>query len=1035
MSYILGIDVGLTSVGFAGVNHQLEKILFCGAHIFDVGENPKNGASLAAPRREKRSLRRVHSRKAQRKKQVRALLFRHGFKNVDAIDQSWIQPKQLSPWDLRKEALQRKLSDDEFARVLFHIAKHRGFQSNKKNGHKEESAEGKKLLAGAANLKEKAHKAGENTIAAYLAQQPKQRNGEGDYSCTILRNSLRIEVSLIFEAQQKFGNSLATPGLLKEYAGSGKPNDRYTLEGDGIAFYQRPLRSSEHLVGMCALETGEKRAPKNAYTTELFILWSKLNTLCIRDSRGHERSLSDTEKKTLFALVHENKNGVTYKQTRNCLNLLDHERFNIYYRSPQSEMGAWDTIRDYNEKSVFISLPGYHALRDALNTENKEYWQNWVYKKRETLDDIARILSFHDDKRQVEHLLSNLSLSEQEIERLCLSTHFSGTVNLSLKAIHKTLPFLVEGLTYGQACKKAGYQKKHKNKQGRKFVPPFEELGNPILNRTLSETRKIANACIREFGLPEMIILELHRELFWSFDQRKKNAREKEKREKTRHDDRLKISEILEVPMESLLGEDFLKYDLWTEQEGICPYSGFYISPDILRDKGATEIDHILPFSRSWDHSYMNKILCFSDENQKKGARTPYEYLGGTSHLERLEALAKKLPYKKAERLLMINYHNREKNWKEKALNDTSNMANLIKNHIEYALDLGKGSHVQTRNGAMIAFLRNAWGFPNKVRKNDTFHAVSAIVLACSTPENIQKLADWSKYETIRLNPWDFRAPPRPWEGFHGDVTRAVSAVFVSRKPVRKVTGSAHLDTIRSIRQSDGAAIQRIKLKSLKLINLERLVDKRRNIKLYHLLKERLITHDNNPRKAFAEPVFMPVNDPSKTPPRIESVRIVTSEKCGLKINGGLVSNGDIIRVDVFRSDHKYRVVPIYAHHFSRNVLPNKAIVSFKDESDWLTMNDEDFLFSLYRNDLIRIESKKEAFFAYFVRVNRGTGSISVRTHDSNPEFGKDGVREGVGIQNLVNFEKYTVDYFGRKNRVKKEKRIGTQKNSSQSQL
>jgi len=64
MGYILGIDIGIASIGFAGVNHDLKKILFSGVHIFEAAENPKTGASLAEPRRTARGQRRVIHRRA-----------------------------------------------------------------------------------------------------------------------------------------------------------------------------------------------------------------------------------------------------------------------------------------------------------------------------------------------------------------------------------------------------------------------------------------------------------------------------------------------------------------------------------------------------------------------------------------------------------------------------------------------------------------------------------------------------------------------------------------------------------------------------------------------------------------------------------------------------------------------------------------------------------------------------------------------------------------------------------------------------------
>ena len=153
MAYNLGIDIGISSVGFAGVNPGKQDTLVCGTHIFEPAENPKDGASLAAPRWEQRGLRPVIHRRAVRKKAIRTLLAGNGLEDIEAIDASEAAPPGKSVWDLRKEALERQLTDAELSRVLFHIAKRRGFQSNRKSA-KPDNTEGKKALSAAKELQE-----------------------------------------------------------------------------------------------------------------------------------------------------------------------------------------------------------------------------------------------------------------------------------------------------------------------------------------------------------------------------------------------------------------------------------------------------------------------------------------------------------------------------------------------------------------------------------------------------------------------------------------------------------------------------------------------------------------------------------------------------------------------------------------------------------------------------------------------------------------------------------------------------------------
>lgn len=1027
MGYILGIDIGIASIGFAGVNHDLKKILFSGVHIFEAAENPKTGASLAEPRRTARGQRRVIHRRAQRKNAVRQLLLRHGLNCLSIIDSKMKKNAiPISPWDLRRTALERKLTDEELVRVLFHIGKHRGFQSNKKN-QSNEGDEGK-ALKGAGDLEQKWIQSGEQTIGAYLSTQPKKRNGNESYDNFIKRNWLREEIKIIFDAQRKFGNQKTTQELLLEFAGTGDKSKVNTVEGDGIAFFQRPLQSSEGLIGDCTFEKGEKRAPKFSYTAELFVLWSRLNNTKIKIQNGDERFLTQDEKNKLVNLAHKNKGGVSYAQARKEIGLNESERFNISYRQLDKDDKSWEKIRDAAEKANFLKLTGYHALREALDTGSAADWQKWVGSDRNKLDEVAYILSFIEDKNDFTARLLKIGVAADHINKLSTITNFSKTVDLSLKAIRKILPELEQGLKYNEACEAAGYDFNRFENKGLSKVPKFEDVRNPVVNRALGQTRKVINACIREYGLPDTIVVELAREVGKNFRDRKDIEKEQKTNEVRRNTAKKHVAEILGIIEDNVTGEDILKYRLWQEQDCFCPYSGAYITPEMLRDSVATQIDHIIPYSRSWDDSYMNKVLVLTTENQKKKNDTPFEYLGKTNRWEALEVFARQLPPKKSERLLTEIFDDKKAGeWKDRALNDTRYMARLLKTHLEQSLGLGKGNRVQTRNGSLTAHLRGVWGFAQKNRENDRHHALDAIVIASSTQSMVQTLSNWNKYEARRKNPAERSLSPKPWDTFREDAIASVGKIFVSRMPVRKISGAAHEETIRAIRYKgeQREVIQRVKLKDLKSATLENMVDKARNIKLYNILKERMDAHGGDGKKAFATPIYMPVNDPSKPAPRINSVRILTSEKSGIKINEGLASNGDMVRVDVFKKDNKFWLVPIYVHHFAEDKLPNKAIMQGKDEKEWEEMNDDDFIFSIYKNDLIKVTTKKEIIFGYYNGTHRAIGSINIRTHDSDPAFGKEGIKEGVGVKTALNLEKYTVDYFGRKYKIEKEKRLG----------
>ena len=140
--YGIGLDIGVTSVGWAVLALDGEEkprgIIDMGSRIFDAAEHPKTGASLALPRREARSARRSLRRHRHRKERIRELLVSSGLLGRDELDRLF--DGQLTDiYALRVKALDEKLSREEFARVLFHLAQRRGFRSNRKNaGDKEE---------------------------------------------------------------------------------------------------------------------------------------------------------------------------------------------------------------------------------------------------------------------------------------------------------------------------------------------------------------------------------------------------------------------------------------------------------------------------------------------------------------------------------------------------------------------------------------------------------------------------------------------------------------------------------------------------------------------------------------------------------------------------------------------------------------------------------------------------------------------------------------------------------------------------------
>lgn len=224
-NYILGLDLGIASVGWACVwidehEHPIG-LLDCGVRTFERAEVPKTGESLAATRRQARSARRLIRRRAHRLLRLRRLLKREGiFTAADFGANKLPENLPINVWALRVAGLDRKLAPKEWAAVLLHLVKHRGYLSQRKSELQTADAELGKLLAGVATnhqllsgSPEIYRSAAELAVKHFAAQNGQMRNKGGDYSHTFNRLDLQKELHLLFEKQRAFGNPFASAKL------------------------------------------------------------------------------------------------------------------------------------------------------------------------------------------------------------------------------------------------------------------------------------------------------------------------------------------------------------------------------------------------------------------------------------------------------------------------------------------------------------------------------------------------------------------------------------------------------------------------------------------------------------------------------------------------------------------------------------------------------------------------------------------------------------------------------------------------------
>lgn len=1059
INYILGLDIGIASVGWAMVEIDEEenpiRLIDLGVRVFERAEVPKTGDSLAAARRLARSVRRLTRRRAHRLLRARRLLKREGVLQATDFDENGlIKSLPNTPWQLRAAALDRKLTPLEWSAVLLHLIKHRGYLSQRKNEGETADKELGALLQGVAD---NAHalQTGDFRTPAELALNKFEkesghiRNQHGDYSHTFSRKDLQEELNLLFEKQKEFGNPHVSDGL-KEGIETLLMAQRPALSGDAV----------QKMLGHCTFEPTEPKAAKNTYTAERFIWLTKLNNLRILE-QGSERPLTDTERATLMDEPYR-KSKLTYAQARKLLDLDDTAFFKgLHYG------------KDNAEASTLMEMKAYHAISRALEKEGLKDKKSPLNLSPELQDEIGTAFSLFKTDEDITGRLKD-RVQPEILEVLLKHISFDKFVQISLKALRRMVPLMEQGKRYDEACAEIyGDHYGKKNTEEKIYLPPIpaDEIRNPVVLRALSQARKVINAVVRRYGSPARIHIETAREVGKSFKDRK----EIEKRQEENRKDREKAAAKFREYFPNFVGEpkskDILKLRLYEQQHGKCLYSGKEINLGRLNEKGYVEIDHALPFSRTWDDSFNNKVLVLGSENQNKGNQTPYEYFNGKDNSREWQEFkarveTSRFPRSKKQRILLQKFD--ENGFKERNLNDTRYVNRFLCQFIaDHMLLTGKGKRrVFASNGQITNLLRGFWGLRKVRAENDRHHALDAVVVACSTVAMQQKITRFVRYK--EMNAFDGKTIdketgevlhqkthfPQPWEFFAQEVMirvfgkpdgkpefeeadtpeklrtllaeklssrpeavhEYVTPLFVSRAPNRKMSGQGHMETVKSAKRLDeGISVLRVPLTQLKLKDLEKMVNREREPKLYEALKARLEAHKDDPAKAFAEPFYKYDKAGNRTQ-QVKAVRIEQVQKTGVWVrnHNGIADNATMVRVDVFEKGGKYYLVPIYSWQVAKGILPDRAVFQGKDEEDWPVMDDSfEFQFVLYANDLIKVELKKETFFGYFSGLDRSTGNISLRSHDLDKTKGKDGIHR-IGVKTALSFQKYQIDELGK---------------------
>ncbi|MFQ3598760.1 MAG: type II CRISPR RNA-guided endonuclease Cas9 [Chloroherpetonaceae bacterium] len=865
MTYTLGLDIGSASIGWAMMSEN--DILHLGARIFPEGVEDKSREPKNQKRRAKRLARRQIARKAQRRETILRAFQRIGWLPTEAaaLEKIWLE----DPYVLRKKGLDAPLSKSELARAFFHLAKHRGFKSNRKVQSEEEvipeELSETETKAKSKQPKKNKLRDGDAGKQGYGEVEKLLKNGTvrtiGEYLASLNPHEVRIrarfalrahyedEFEKLCDAQQPAHPELAKPvpkELLTELC-SRKQQAAWAKKPDQslrafiksyLIFFQRPLKSQKHTVGKCSLEPKSRRAPISSLTFQTYRIWTMLATIELL--KPERRFLTPSEKQRAADLLEKTKEielgkllekielTVQGNQNLQSENLFDDVpkpidaktlicNYDLDKKIKGNETAAqlMTMFRETSGKAAKKEQETFEAKRaspsslwNALSEAEKEHRWKIIYDAT-------------DNDWLKQYGKEKWNLSDAGADALIKIQFKQGYGSLSVRAMKNLIPFLKQGLNYADACVAAGYH--HSDKRPtelRDKLGDAPNLRNPIVQQGLFELRRLVNAIISRHGKPEKIHIEFARELKLPKQKRDELTKENERRRK---ENERAAAEIRKLGVPNPTGDDIRKYQLWIECNGVCPYTGEQISAEMLFRNDAIDIEHILPYSRTQDDSFNNLTLCFAWFNrQKKQNLSPFEMKerGVISEAEYAQMLDRVEKFGNRAKLRRFTQKEiDEQKFLSRQLNDTAYLAREAKRYLETICP-----NIVVSNGQATAKLRKLWGLNSllhplgknrndvslaeveeNTEKNRRDNRHHALDAAVIAATTTGMVQKLSSYSKYKRDATREKFP-LPFPAFREQLQLELDEVLVSRYKKDRLQGALHEDTFYgAVRETDGS--------------------------------------------------------------------------------------------------------------------------------------------------------------------------------------------------------------------------------------
>ena len=777
-SYRLGLDVGSNSLGWFTI--WLDKdgngvgLGPGGTRIYPDGRDPQSKTSNAVDRRMARGARRRHDRYLTRRSLLMSLLVQHGLMPEDVATRKALEG--LDPYEFRAKALDETLPAHHIGRALFHLNQRRGFLSNRKTEKKDNESGAIKQAAG--KLQELMQTSGARTLGEffygrqrtrqYVRARNRSTGAKAEYEFYPTRQLLQDEFDAIWAKQAPHHPAMTAEARAAIHH---------------AIFYQRPLKQPP--AGKCSLDPAHDanddegfRCPWAHPLAQRFRIWQEVRNLAVVETGQASRPLAK-EGGDKIALALFQKRKLSFDRIRSLLKLPSEARFNLE-SDKRNEISGDETAAKLSHKSLFDKA-----------------WRGFPLPRQ--IEIVTELLDEADETRIVAWLIANADLDDETAKRTASAFLPDGHSRLGLRAIKAILPHMERGMNYPDAAEAAGYDHAllptgEVSPNGR--LPYYGEwlqdevLGsgdprnvndkrwgrfpNPTVHIGLGQLRRVVNALIQAFGPPTEIAVEMTR----AFKLSPKQLAELEKEQADNQRKNERRDEILRQHGQAANARNRLKLRLWEEQnlydplDRRCPFSGEVISiARLLSDE--VEIEHLIPFSDSYDDSAGNKVVCLRSANRLKGKQTPFEAFGSTPEWADISLRAAELPKNKRWRFSPDARRQFDKigGFQARQLNETGWLARVAKHYLAAVTDPYK---IHVLPGKLTAMIRAKWGLNTllpdhnfsdaKNRKDHRHHAIDAMVAALTDPSLLHRMSNAYDDERDKIE------IPLPWPSLRDDL-------------------------------------------------------------------------------------------------------------------------------------------------------------------------------------------------------------------------------------------------------------------------